>query len=293
MPNIYWLIAAQRRYLEAMQPQQQPEVWSADYQMIGQRLAATFDDASAVIVRDRLHGYRNHSDRHILLVEVVHRAKDVEPIESQKPASAAPGDEKQTTLRIGWPEFCDSGERPPGQSTVTTAHIVKIAKDRRQRDGTVLSGSDVLAAELGAWERCRPVGMTHDSILMRLRPGARDLDGKLLTILYEDAHHVIGLGQVISLEEAVLDCCVWGSPTEFSLSLLIRSLFERFGADFYNRSQVETDPRQPQEAARVEEVRNLARRVERRNRARPLGPARSPAQPGARSWACCPTSGTT
>jgi hypothetical protein len=241
MPDIYWLIAAQRRYLEAMQPGEQADVWSADYQAIGQRLAATFPDAAAVIVRDRLHGYRNFSDRHILLVEVVHRARAVEPIPHQRPGDAGPGGEPERPIRIGWPEFCETGEAAPGQPTMTTAHIVKIAGDRVGADGAVTRGSSILRAELGAWERCRPVGMTHDSILMSLRAGAIDRDGNLLSILYEDASHVIGPGRITPLGDAVLDCCVWGLPTETSLSLLIRSLYERFGGDFYSRSRVESD----------------------------------------------------
>ncbi len=80
--------------------------------------------------------------------------------------------------------------------------------------------------------------MTHDSILMLLRQGAVAENGELLSIIYEDAHHVIGMGQVLSLEDAVLDCCVWGTPKVPSITMLIRSLYERFGADFYNRSRV-------------------------------------------------------
>jgi hypothetical protein len=53
---------------------------------------------------------------------------------------------------------------------------------------------------------------------------------------------VIGIGQVISLEEAVLDCCMWGTPRASSIAALIRSLYERFGADFYNRSRVRSTP---------------------------------------------------
>ena len=109
---------------------------------------------------------------------------------------------------ITWPEFC---EPELGQRTLTTAHIVKLAF---LIDGeSITDDCDRLREELEAWEKCRPVGMTNDCILMRLRPGARRRNGLLRSIVYEDAQHVIGLGQVVGLEEAVTDCCLWGTPS--------------------------------------------------------------------------------
>ena len=239
MPDIYWLIAAQRQYLEAMQPRVEPRVYTEDYRMICQRLAATFPDAAAVIVRDRLHGYRNRSDRHILLVEVVHEKQAVDAIASRRPEDQPDGDRIPAgPIMVGWPEFCAAEEKRLGLETRTSAHIVKIAKDTTTSDGKLVAGSTILRDELTAWESCRPVGMTHDSILMRLRQGAVTASGELLSIIYEDAHHVIGMGHVLSLEDAVLDCCVWGTPKVSSIAILIRNLYERFGADFYNRSRV-------------------------------------------------------
>lgn len=217
MPDIYWLIAAQRRFLYAMPAPTATRAYDGDFLKICERLAATFPKAAAVIVRDRLHGFRNRADRHILLVEVIHRTRAVSGVA-----------EDVEEFSIIWPEFCNP---ELGLPTQTSSHVVKIADE-----------PEILDAELRAWELCRPPGMTHDSILMRLRPGARDTDGKLLSIIYEDAHHVIGMGLVISLEEAVIDCCRWGSPTPSSIEAVIRVIYERFGADFYSRSRVLEKP---------------------------------------------------
>src|SRR5262249_47293322 len=158
------------------------------------------------VVRDRLRGYRSHPGRHILLVEVIHRTRPIVPTAKAPAGEPAPpaGEDRQPAVMV-WPEFCEPEQ---GRRTETSAHIVKIADDPA-----------TLAEELGNWEKCRPVGLTHDSVLMHLRAGPCDADGNLVSILYEDAHHVIGAGQVMSLEEAVSDCCVWGSPTVASLEL--------------------------------------------------------------------------
>jgi hypothetical protein len=225
MPDVYWLIKAQRRFLEAMIPPPTAGAIADTFTNICGRLAATFPEAASVIVRDRLRGYRNYRDRHILLVEVIHRTRRIKVT----PEHGGPqGSEGGTECTIIWPEFCEPIQ---GERTQSTAHIVKIAADPK-----------ILADELDSWEKCRPVGMTHDSILMRLRAGARGSNGELLSILYEDAHHVIGSGTVISLEEAVIDCCVWGTPTVASIELLIRVLYEHFGDDFYTRSWVVDKP---------------------------------------------------
>src|SRR5579872_1833997 len=108
MSDIYWLIAAQRRFREAMPPSLTSAECTQDFEQVCQRLAATFPKASAVIVRDRFHGYQNYRYRHILLVEVVHRSKSVEG------------------SQISWPDFCES---QIGRATNTTAHVVKIAFD--------------------------------------------------------------------------------------------------------------------------------------------------------------------
>src|SRR5438477_13175039 len=90
MPDIYWLIAAQRRLQEAMPPAMTQRRYAAVFQGVCRRLAATFPEAAAVVVRDRLRGYRNHSDRHILIVEVLHRTRSIEAIPAGRPGGEGP-----------------------------------------------------------------------------------------------------------------------------------------------------------------------------------------------------------
>jgi hypothetical protein len=240
MPYIYWLIAAQRRFQEAMPPSMTTAVRATLFTKLCERLAATFSDAAAVIVRDRLLGYRNRSDRHILLVEVVHRTRPI-AIGLHGPSSEgkAQAESPQTESGVIWPEFC---EPEPDQRTVTTAHVVKMAFEIK--DDEIRDDSKRLSDELDAWVKCRPVGMTHDSILMRLRPGARGPGREILSIIYEDAHHVIGMGHVIALDQAVIECCMWGTPSVASIALLLRVLYERLGSDLYTRSLVISTPGQ-------------------------------------------------
>ena len=226
MPDIYWLIAAQRRFLEAMDSGRPPCEIRQRYQGVCRKLAATFSNAASVIVRQRLSGYSVRADLHILLVEVVwrcdalHAPPDGAIDEGQSPASG--GD----TICIGLPDFC-LGEL--GVTTQTTAHVVKLADDLQ-----------LLARELEAWESCRPVGMTHDSVLMRLRSGVERFNQATgpVSIVYEDANHVIGTGLVMPLEEVILDACVWGTPTVESIEILLKCLFERLGGDLYSRSRI-------------------------------------------------------
>jgi len=179
MPDIYWLIAAQRRFLEAMDTTLSPPALGQIYETVCGMLAATFPEAAALLVRDRLRGYSRKSNRHILLVEVTWRSRALEPLPKGRPDSG-PAPTQGQQFRIGWPGFC---EAELGQPTLTTAHVVKIADDPQ-----------VLAQELAAWESCRPVGMTHDSILMRLRPGPRDV-----TQLREEFPHVLEIEEELAL----------------------------------------------------------------------------------------------
>jgi hypothetical protein len=240
MPDVYWLIAAQRRFQDAMPPAMPAAVRADLFTKICERLASTFSKAHAVVVRDRLQGYRKYAERHILLVEVIH---DTRPLPASAGGAIPDGGGGPPTAggaaacRMIWPEFC---EHKRGQPTQTSAHVVKLAF---HFDGAeIRDDPKVLSDELDAWEKCRPVGMRHDSILMRLRPGAVGDNSEMLSIIYEDAHHVIGMGLVISLEDAVLDCCAWGTPRVSSIELLIGVLYERLGMDFYTRSQVVETP---------------------------------------------------
>src|SRR5262245_23036489 len=107
MPDIYWLIAAQRQFQEAMLPATTANAYADDFTKICERLAGTFPRAKAVIVRDRLRGYRNYSDRHILLVEVIHRTKSIS-VTSASPSGddGSQGGDARAPCTIIWPEFC-------------------------------------------------------------------------------------------------------------------------------------------------------------------------------------------
>jgi tetratricopeptide (TPR) repeat protein len=201
MPNVYWLIRAQRGLKEALAEQLADDRDNRQFQercqAVSGKLARTFPRAEAIVVRDRLRGYRSRPDSHVLLVEVI--------------PQAGPGRET----------VCAAEED-------LTAHIVKVGDPAE------------LAKELDGWRSCKPCGLTHDSILMPLRAGApgEPPDGRPASLVYDDAYQVLGAGEVVSLEQAVLDCCRWGSPSLASIEQVLRQLFERLGTLFYNRSYV-------------------------------------------------------
>ena len=123
MPDIYWLIAAQRRFLEAMDTTLKPPELGQIYETVCGKLAATFPEAAAVLVRNRLRGFSRKENRHILLVEVIWRSRVLEPL-AKDPSDGGPAPTQGQQCRIGWPGFC---EVELGQPTRTSAHVVKIA----------------------------------------------------------------------------------------------------------------------------------------------------------------------
>jgi hypothetical protein len=125
MPDIYWLIAAQRRFLEAMDTTLKPPELGQIYETVCGKLAATFPEAAAVLVRNRLRGFSRKENRHILLVEVIWRSRVLEPL-AKDPSDGGPAPTQGQQCRIGWPGFC---EVELGQPTRTSAHVVKIADD--------------------------------------------------------------------------------------------------------------------------------------------------------------------
>jgi tetratricopeptide (TPR) repeat protein len=219
MPHVFWLIRAQRELVVAFARAEGKVPSGQEYRELCRLLAATFPDAAAVIVRDRLHGFRNRSTLHILLVEVVHRSVPLDP----GGAGEGSGDGPAAPSWIGQPDF---DEWQLGRPTQTTAHIVKIGPP------------EILRAELTAWERHRPIGLTHHSILMALRQGAADPDGTLRSIIYEDAQHVLGGSQIVPLEHAMLDFVRWGTISSSSLGIVIESVFSQLDDNFYVRSYV-------------------------------------------------------
>jgi tetratricopeptide (TPR) repeat protein len=144
-----------------------------------------------------------------------------------------PGDERARgrgvsaeRITIGSGNLANGDRLPYG--TQVTAHIVKIGEYK------------AVQKELEGWQSCRPCGMTHDNILMLLRPGAviGRGRGRLGTLVYEDGYHVLGTGTTMTLEQAVLECCRWGAPPSHSIERVVRHLFERLGSMFYVCSHV-------------------------------------------------------
>jgi hypothetical protein len=104
-----------------------------------------------------------------------------------------------------------------------------------------LDGESVLRAELDAWHTCRPIGLHSDPVLMMLSPlhDAQTLGG----LRYADAQQFIG-GTSCYLEDAFLDCVLYGNPLPSSLAEVFSSLLGRLAYLLYGISRVE-DPRDP------------------------------------------------
>ncbi len=94
MPNVYWLISAQRALLRALSPCVPAARRGDVYRRICRILARTFPKAAVVLVRERLQGYRTHYDRHVLLVEVVNQIEGLDLFQEgrprRKPAESVP-----------------------------------------------------------------------------------------------------------------------------------------------------------------------------------------------------------
>jgi hypothetical protein len=135
-------------------------------------------------------------------------------------------------------ETCDGAGKRSGK------HVVKI--------GPVKS----LDKELRGWESCRPHGLEHDPVLMRLCVGHRPADwrrSRTMTLCYGDAQHFVGVETTCTLEDAALQSVEYGVPTLASVGFVLVELHERLGRMLYARSRVE-DPRQK---VYVLSVRNL------------------------------------
>jgi hypothetical protein len=109
-------------------------------------------------------------------------------------------------------------------------HVVKLAD------------ADHLAAELAAWDSCRPPGLRHDPVLMTITP-KHDGGGRLIGLLYDDAQQFLGDVRTVSLEHAFLDAVRHGSPTPDSVAEVFGQLYERLGYVLYSHSFLD-DPNQ-------------------------------------------------
>jgi hypothetical protein len=94
-----------------------------------------------------------------------------------------------------------------------------------------------LAAELDAWDSCRPDDLRGDPLLMML-DAVRGDDGKLLALRYQDAQQFIGVDRIVSLEAAFLQSVQSGTPTPESVAYVMTELFARLGHQFYRGCRV-------------------------------------------------------
>jgi ADP-ribose pyrophosphatase YjhB (NUDIX family) len=101
-------------------------------------------------------------------------------------------------------------------------HVVKLASPER------------LAAELAAWESCRPYGLRHDLVFMTLEPG--NPDGPLDGLVYGDAQQFLGDVPAVYLEAAFLGAVRHGSPSPAAVADTLVQLYERIGHLLYRQS---------------------------------------------------------
>jgi hypothetical protein len=106
-------------------------------------------------------------------------------------------------------------------------HVVKLASPER------------LAAELAAWESCRPYGLRHDLVFMTLERG--NPDGPLDGLVYGDAQQFLGDVPAVYLETAFLGAVRHGSPSPAAVADTLVQLYERIGHLLYRQSFVD-DP---------------------------------------------------
>ena len=123
MPGIYWLIAAQRRFLEAMDTMLKPPRAGADLRdslrQAGGHVSRGRGGAGAQrVARLQPEGEPAHpAGRGDLAI-----ARAGAAVKGPSDGGLAPTQGQQ--CRIGWPRFC---EVELGQPTRTSAHVVKIA----------------------------------------------------------------------------------------------------------------------------------------------------------------------
>ncbi len=101
--------------------------------------------------------------------------------------------------------------------------------------------------ELNNWKLCRPLGMHHDPVFLPVSEGClangpvAPGQPPLMSLVYGDAHQLIGVRHIATLEEAVLRSVRFGVPTVQSVAVVLTELLERLGHMMYGRSFVE-DP---------------------------------------------------
>jgi hypothetical protein len=120
--------------------------------------------------------------------------------------------------------------------------ILLVEIDDEQRPGrhvVKLAAPERLAAELAAWESCRPYGLRHDLVFMTLERG--NPDGPLDGLVYGDAQQFLGDVPVVYLEAAFLGAVRHGSPSPAAVADTLVQLYERIGHLLYRQAFVD-DP---------------------------------------------------
>jgi hypothetical protein len=110
------------------------------------------------------------------------------------------------------------------------ARVVKIAPPKK------------IAKELNGWKSCeRPVN-ERGRVFMHVEAGKAlpDQPGQFETLVYEDAYQTLRAARVVSLEDAVLSCCRWGTPTTASLLGVLDQVFAELADRLYRRSWSQT-----------------------------------------------------
>ncbi|HVC95280.1 MAG TPA: hypothetical protein VND64_16410, partial [Pirellulales bacterium] len=109
---------------------------------------------------------------------------------------------------------------------VSHARIVKIGPP------------EALAREWAGWVSCERPSNDRGCVFMTLQPGKRADDGSAAveTLIYEDARQTLRAAELISLEQAVLQCCQWGTPSAASLLVTFDLVFAELVNRLYRRS---------------------------------------------------------
>ena len=75
-----------------------------------------------------------------------------------------------------------------------------------------------LARELCGWQQCARPSNERGCVFMGLRAGTRACDAGYRTVVHEDAQQTLRAAELNMLEEAVRNCCRWGTPSAESLA---------------------------------------------------------------------------
>lgn len=118
-------------------------------------------------------------------------------------------------------------ERLGGYSITSHKHVLRV--EVSQGVSTLarvvkIRSADKLAEELKGWQDCRQAAQERGRSFMKLQEGAR-VDGKLQSLIYEDAYETLRAAELVNLEQAVLNCCRWKVPSVTSILAVLDLVF--------------------------------------------------------------------